>query len=362
MTFVGLLALVATTGCGYIADKDRIKIAKFNDRYITRGELAKSIREMPDDERPIVRNKGDLLRALNDYIDGLIKLPLGEEMELQMEAQGKKLVSREIAQQRYFQQHTDDSSAAMYFAQDPEAVGMTASQLEMEKQRIDLEIDRLLERLRGEAAVAYRAIEAFKKGDLTITQEEYQQEYNVRKEELKKLEWMRFWAFRFPAETPNSETAAANVRKRLDAGESFEKLVEEYAAKDPNLVLSSEIENNPGLAKFQGFWMNASGSQKGDIIGPVFLPEYQIMAGADAQGRRAVKNMPAAYLVLQVLDHRPETALTLDEAKPALAPSILVAKMMKKLREENGVEIYEKSLPDPALFTDRLNKPFGESM
>jgi len=354
-----LAMLLVAPGCGFIADKDLIKIAKFKDRYITRGELAKVIRDMPDDERPSIRNKGDLLRVLNDHIDELIRTPLGEEMEQQLEGQGKKLVAREAAMRRYFQEHAEDNYAAMYTAENAEAIGMSQVQLDAAKQQIDVAIDRLLDKMRGEAAVALRAVEAVKKGTLTIADEECRQEYSLRKDELKKLEWMRFWAIRFPADMPNSEVEAANVRKRLDAGESFDKLMEEYSAKNPNLVLSSEIENNPGLSKFQQFWLNASGSSKGDIIGPVFLPEYQVMSSPDARGQAAVKDMPAAYLVLQVLDVRPETTLTLEEAKPKLAPFILISKMMSQLRQENGVEIYEDSLPDPAMFSDRIGEPFG---
>ena len=354
-----LAAIVSAAGCGFIADKDLIKIAKFKDRYITRGELAKVIRDTPDDERPIIRNKGDLLRVLNDYIDDLIKTPIAEEMQKQLEAQGKTLAPREAAMQRYFKEHAEDNYAAMYSTENAEAAGMSQIQLDAAKAQIDLGIDRVLEKMRGEAAVAVRAMEAVKKGTLTITDEEYQQEYALRKDDLKKLEWMRFWSIRFPADMPNSETAAANVRKRLDAGESFEKLVEEYAARNPNFVLSSEIENNPGLAKFQQFWLNASGAKKGDIIGPVFLPEYQIMSNPNAQGKAAVRDMPAAYLVLQVLDQRPETTFTIEEAKPKLAPFIFISKMTAQLRQEEGVEIYEDKLPDPAMFSNRTGEPFG---
>jgi hypothetical protein len=42
-----------------------------------------------------------------------------------------------------------------------------------------------------------------------------------------------------------------------------------------------------------------------------------------------------------------------------LAPFILISKMMSQLRQENGVEIYEDSLPDPAMFSDRIGEPFG---
>ena len=354
--------VVCCAGCGYIADKDRIKIGKLKDRFITRGDLAKYIRDMPDDERPIIRNRGDLLRVLNQYIDEQIKVPLAEEIAQQLESQGKILVARQVAQQKYFQQHSEDNYAEMYFAKSPEAVGITQVELDGKKQQIDVAIDQLWEKLKGDSAVAYRALEMFKQGTLTISDAEYEQEYRLRKDDLKKLEWIRFWAFSFPADMPNSEAAAAAVRKRLDAGETFDALMQEYAVKMPQFVQpAAEIENNPSLSKFQSFWNAASGSQKGDILGPVFLPEFQIMAASDPQGQKRVKDMPAVYMILQVLDHQPETTMTLDEAKKTIGPNILIAKTMEQLRQENGVEIYNKSLEDPAMFGDQSARTFGQS-
>ena len=85
-----LLALALAMGCGMIADKDRIKVAKINDRYITRGDLYKVIREMPDAERDI-RTKGDMLRVLNRHIDELIKLPLSQEVEREVQELREKV-------------------------------------------------------------------------------------------------------------------------------------------------------------------------------------------------------------------------------------------------------------------------------
>lgn len=350
--------LIALTGCGFIADKDRIKIAKLKgqdgaERYVTRGDLFKVIREMPDDERPTIRNKGDLLRVLNSYIDQQIKLPLADGVEAELKAQGKALASRETAMQRYFKLHDDDNYAQIYRLQNADQLGMSEAQLIALKQEIDLGIDRVYDLMRCDNAVAYRSIADFKGGALKLVDADFEKEFAVRKDELKKLEWMQFRAIRFPVDMAKSETEAATVRKRLDAGETFDALKTEYAARNPEFVIKSEIENNPNLERFRGFWLDASESKKGDIIGPIYLPEYQAMGNPDAQGRASVRNMPAAYLVLQVINHRPETAMTLQEAKPSLAPSILIAKEMQKLREENGVEIYENKLPNPAMFSDR---------
>jgi hypothetical protein len=164
---------------------------------------------------------------------------------------------------------------------------------------------------------------------------------------------LKFQGIRFAAEDQDSEAQAAAVRKRLDAGEKFEDVYKEFGAKNPNLVIESEIENNPSLDKFKGFWLNASECKEGDIIGPVYLPEYQVMV--TAQGKSAYRNMPAVYVVLRVIEHRAEREQTIDEAKLSLAPGILVVKTMKLLRDQHGVEVYEKKLPDPAMFSNKLD-------
>lgn len=353
-----VLLLPMVAACGFIADKDRIRIAKMDDRYITRGDLFRIIREMSDAERPIIRNRGDLLRVLNDYINEQIKRPLADEVQQEV---GKDLVSREAAAQRYFvkrQKEHEQSEGekvdfqAIYNLQDPKVLDISQAELDGQKQEMDVGIDRELEKMRSEAAVMYRALKALKDGSMTITQEELEQEYRLRKDELKKLEWMKFRALRFPADMPNSEIEAANVRKRLNNGELFDSLIDEYKARIPGCFVESEIENNPTLERFRGFWLNASGAQRGDYIGPVFLPQYQVMV--EAQGQARAITMPDAYLVLEVLDHRPEQTLSIEEAKPALEPDIAVAKMMRLLREQHGVVIYEDKLPDPSMFEGQL--------
>lgn len=348
-----VFTVAVTMGCGMIADKDRIRIAKLNDRYITRGELFKVLREMPDDERPAIRNKGDLLRVLNNYLDDQVKAPLVAIVEQEL-GPDKQLVKREAAMQRFFQEHPDDDYAAIYQVQNAAAVGMTPTELDIWKQDIDLRIDRVHDRMKADAAVIYTAANAYKNKEISVEDHELEQEYRFRQDELKTLEWMKFRAIRFPAEQPDSERDAADVRRRLDAGETFDAVQQDWAAKRPGSVIESEIENNPTLERFRGFWLAASGAEKGAIIGPVFLPEYQV--AVEAQGKVVSRNMPAAYLVLEVVDRRAERALMLEEAKGSLAPPILVSKTMQRLREQNGVEVYEDKLPDPAMFVDRYGQ------
>jgi hypothetical protein len=351
---ISLVLLVITSGCGMIADKDRIRIAKVNEDYITRGDLYRVLREMPDDERPAIRNKGDLLHVLNTYIDEQIKKPLVPAVEQELGA-GKELAPRQAAAQRFFAEHPDDNFEVIYQIQDPSVVDMTQTQLDLTKQEIELQIDRVHDKMKADAAVMYTALKAYKNKETTIEDREFEQEYGFRKDGLKTLEKTKFRAIRFPTEEADSERSAADIRRRLEAGETFDAVFNEMAAKKPGSAIESEIENNPTLERFRGFWMSASGAEKGAVLGPVFLPEYQMMA--EVQGRVASRNMPAAYLVLEVLEHQAERTLTLEEAKQALAPTILVSKTMQRLREQNGVEIYEDKLPDPALFVDR----FGQS-
>jgi PHD/YefM family antitoxin component YafN of YafNO toxin-antitoxin module len=357
---LGLLSVAWLPGCGQIADKDRIRIAKLDNEYITRGELARLIYDMPDTERPNIRNRGDLLRVLNEYIDNKIKIPLGQ----QLAEEGKITVPREMAREQYFSQCGDDEETmrAVWNMQVPasgemtplmEVYKLTPESMKAMKALVEQETDKVVQKLQGEQAVAYLAVQDFKAGKLKLDPEAVKREYNVRKSELKRLEWMSFVAIRFPASMEGAAQAAAKVRERLESGEDFDAIVKEFQQKNPGFIIQSEIENNPSLQRFKGFWVAASGAEPGTVVGPIYLPSYQQMA-QDAKGQSKTVQMPDAYLILKVLDHKPEAQLSLEEAQPMLAPPILVAGEMKLLREQHGVEIYEDKLPDPGQF---MNEP-----
>ena len=114
-----ITTLFVVSGCGQITDKDRIRIAKIGDRYITRGDLYKIIRDMPDTERPLIRTQSDLLRVLNTHIDSRIKLPLGKKLA----AEGKVSVDREQARERVFVESGDEEEQlrAMWQMEVPQA-------------------------------------------------------------------------------------------------------------------------------------------------------------------------------------------------------------------------------------------------
>ena len=131
----------------------------------------------------------------------------------------------------------------------------------------------------------------------------------------------------------------------------FDDILAEYAEKGKEdkvgYIIQSDIQNNPALEKFRGFWSAASGAEAGAILGPVYLPSYQQII-EDKEGRKVAVNMPDAYLIFRILEHRPQRELSLDEAKTLVAKPLLKAKMMHLLRDEKGVEVYEDKLPEPS--------------
>ncbi len=347
-------------GCGQITDKDRIRIAKIGDHFITRGDLFKLIREMPDTDRPIIRTRSDLLRVLNQHIDSRIKLPLGKKLA----AEGKVNVDREFAREQFFNESGDEAEQlrAMWKMEVPQAgvitpmmklYGLTPELLQFNKDNIEESTDRMVEKLQADQAVEYLAAEAVKGGEITLEEAEIKREYEFMKEQLVTFEELQFLGIRFPASDTSALTQAAAVRSRLTAGESFDSLATEFekrgAADGWQYVFESGIMNNPALERFRGFWTEASGAVPGDIVGPLYLPAYQQVA-QDQTGRTKSVEMPDSYIVFKVLDHKAAGILEYEKAKPLVIRPLLVSKMMHRLREERGVEIYEDKLPDPSQF------------
>lgn len=352
------LILIATVvGCGQLTDKDRIKIAKIGEKYITRGDLFRIIRDMPDAQRPMIRNRSDLLRVLNQHINSQIKIPLGQ----QLAKAGKIEVSRAVARETFFQESGDEAEVLRHSwnmeVPPPgvvtplmEVYGLTPELLQFNKDSVEEGTDRVLKKLLGERAVQYLAAEVFKEGRITLSPEEIEREYQFMKDQLVRYEEISFIGLKFPSTLTDASAQAALVRERLNAGESFDEMLAEYAEKDKQdqvgYIIQSDIQNNPALDKFRGFWSAASGATEGAIIGPVYLPSYQQII-EDKEGRKRAVNMPDAYLIFRVLEHRPERVLSLEEAQMHVAAPLLKAKMMHLLRDENEVEVYEDQLPEP---------------
>ncbi len=337
-----LAACLAFPGCGYIADDDQKIIAKWDNEVFRRADMDRVLRKMTDEERPLIQTKGDLLRALNKHVDDQVK----KAAVKQLRAENKLEPRRDAAREAYFKKFPEYRT--VYEIQDPAAVEMTQADLNALKEAIELGIDDEEEKLMLDDAVLVMARDAFQEGAITLTDDEFAGEYRMRESELVQFESIEFLALRFPADMPNAVSVAAEARRRIDAGETFDQVAGPYAEKDPSLALRSEFENNPNVPKFREFWEMATGAKKGDIIGPIYLPPHEL-AKADATGKIVATKMkmPGAHLVFEVLEYTPARTKTLKEAKPVLAQGLKVRKMMARLREQHSVNIYEENLWNP---------------
>lgn len=345
LTALALVIVVVGAGCGAIADKDRIVVGRIGDNVIRRGDLYGVLRAMPDDERPNIVNRGDLVRVLQTYIDNELKLGLGQRLV----AEGKVDVPRSRAEEIYFAKNPE--LRTIREIADPSVLGMTAQQLAAMREEVEIGIDRELDTLRGEAAVYALAREYLENGTIEVTGEDLEQEYSLRKDELLSYETIEFVGLRFPSAMPNAELEAANARRMVDEGVHWDDVLGRYYSVNPDFVFRSMIENNPGAAKFRGFWTTAAGAKEGDVLGPVFIPSYDLVVGTPDGGQER-QSQPNAYLVFEVTRHTPERSKTIEEAREDLLPSILYRKGLRALRAERQAEIYEDKLPDPSLFME----------
>ena len=355
------LVALMMSACGVMIDKGRIVIAKIGDEQFTRGDLAKLLRGMGDQDRPRIRNKADLLRVLNNHIDDRIRTQMAERLasgaaELTEVAQ-QLYVPLSVAIERYIAGRGDDAKLVRMVMLSPlpaegeetplmREFDMDHRQWRARRDFYESEAETLRDKLQGDAVISYLGAKGFKEGTLKLDPEALQREYDVRKDSLVKLESLAFYAIEFPAAAQGAVEAASATRERIDKGESFDAVAAEFQARDPNSVSNSGIENNPTLEKFKSFWMVASGAEPGAILGPVFLPSSGRVR-IDAQGKPVQYQAPDSYLVLKVLEHEAERPLTLQEATPRLAPELVFTQKLKELRTELGVEIYEDQVPDP---------------
>lgn len=341
-----IMFFAGISGCGYIADKDRIVVATLNGEPIRRGDLDKAIWEMSDEVRPLIQNKGDLLRTLNKYIDDQIKA----ELSKQFKAEGKIRVDRALARRAYFEKHPEHRSVEQI--QDPEALQMTQGDINAFLAEIEFGVDEEEEILLREEALNYKLQEAVRAGAISVTEDEFSREYNMLKDALIKFEFVDFDAIQFPVVAPGAVEAAVEARKRLNRGESFDEVSATYKTLDSMMVFGSAMENNPASVKYREFWETVSGCEVGQHFGPVFMPEREQIGQAE-DGTSLVQRVPAVYLVLEVIGHEPARQMTPEEARPALTLSILRRKVMGLLRAERGVEVYPDKLPRPEGYGDQ---------
>mgnify|MGYP001602387352 FL=1 len=341
LAFQCAFLILVVSRCGWIADSDRIVVAKADGKAIRRGDLMRIIRDMPDEERPLIQNKGDLLRALNRHIDDTIKQKLGDELS----TAGKISVPREVARESYFQKHPENRK--VFEIQDPSALDMTDSQVRALRDGVEFEIDDEEKKLLREKALIYAVQEAVNNGALTVTPEELQREYDLRAAELMTFETLDFVAIRFPADDPKSTAAAARVMDQVRHGTAFEEIANAFETQNPGMVIRPVFENNPASERFRIFWEQASGHTAGDAF-MAKLPAYeQVKPGANGQPAQSVQ-MPAAQLVVKVVENRPPRKKTFEESRNDLATPLLISKMMRDLRTQHGVEVYDGKVPNPA--------------
>jgi hypothetical protein len=358
---LAMMSAIFFSACGAIIDKNRIVIAKLGDESFTRGDLYALLRRMSDTDRPRIRNKGDLMRVLSNHIDDKVRKTLAERVAKKegvfIDIADKIYVPMGVARDQYIATAGDEASMAKMILTAPlpnageetpmmREFGMDHVQWRGRRDYYEIQVENLRDKLQGDIALQYLAELDARDGKLTIDPAALEREYSVRKDSLRTLEQLAFFAIEFPASTPDATERAAKVRARIDAGEAFDTVAAEFQAKDPNSVSNSAIENNPSLEKFRTFWMLASGAEPGAVLGPVFLPSSGRVR-VDAQGKPVQYMAPDSYLVLKVLEHQPERTLTLQEAEPQISPGLRYTAKMKLLWQELGMEIYEDKVPDP---------------
>jgi hypothetical protein len=69
--------------------------------------------------------------------------------------------------------------------------------------------------------------------------------------------------------------------------------------------------------------------------------------GKDANGQAVQETVPECWIVFKVLEAKPATILTFEEARGYVSAPVAFTEMLKKLREEKGVEIFKEKIPEP---------------
>jgi hypothetical protein len=285
---------------------------------------------------------------LNRHIDETIL----DQLALQLRGERKIDVPRSVSKLTYFMRNPEDRvKYEVQTVEDMEEQDFDVSQGQINAIKADIEfkIDRVEGELLREAALQYAYKEALRNGTLTITDDEFKREYELNKNRLFFYERVGFIGVRFIAGFPQSPDEVENAKERLDGGMSFEELINLYGGINEDMIVTSQIYNDPRLPRFQSFWNKVSGAEVGEVIGPLYMPEYTYQEQKPDGTIESVKQ-PAAHMIIQVTEHEPARQKSWEDAKVDLAPLILRRKMMQRLREEHGVEVYEDKLPDPGRY------------
>lgn len=340
VAIAALVLLALASSCGMIADKDRIKIATLNGKPITRGDFDKVLRDMSPKERPLIRTKGDLLTAVQNYLDKCVRYENAE----QLVADKKIFVRRDLAEAILRVREPE----LFVDIQNPEDYKMKQEDMKYLEEDRQIRIDEMLKELEAEQGVLYRIDEAIQNSTITITEDEYKTEFDLRSAELMHPERLEFTGVLIPGATEEARAASVKAAQQLRAGTPPDDVVKEFADLKAQII-QAELANDPTKTKFAPFWQQAAGAQPGGVIGPIPIQGWT-EATQDAQGKVTERPYPNGMLVCLITGRTEPTPKTLEEAKPELQHGILYGKVMEQLRKENGVQIFEDKLSDPGMY------------
>ena len=337
------LAAISLSSCFGIIDKDRRKIAMLNGKAITRGDFNKVLRDMSPETRPNIRTKGDVRSALQNYLDKEVRKKNAEDLV----AASRISIPRQMAEVIL-----RVNKPEMFFKiENPEEYHMTKQDLKYMEEEREIRIDEMLKELEAEEGVLYRIDQAIKEQTISVSDDEFQKEFDLRKADLNHPERIAFSGVLVPGDSQEARAASAEVTRKLRTGTTTQDLVNEYASVKAEII-EAELEKDPGKTKFAPFWQQASGAQVNDVVGPIFIQGWT-KATQDAKGSMSQREYPAGMLALKITNRTDESPKTLEESKPQLQRGILYGKVMDQLRTENGVQIFEENLDDPGMFDQR---------
>ncbi len=276
---LALSILITNAGCGIVGDKDRIPMARMGENVITRGDFSMALRKLPPEQKPIIRTKGDVRSALNDYIDDQIKALEAERLE----AAGEVDVDPRIAEQRFFAEHPDIMDVRGVTDVNTLPVAITPVELENLKQSIEEGIARTRRELLRENAMRHLVIQAFQTNRFEISEAEWEREYKIQKSGLFHPPRATVKALAIAAVNDEAAAIAAEFRQRVDRGEAFNDVFDEYVADAKGTALETEMVYDPAAPHLRSFWESVNGIAPGSLFGPVTIAS-QVITVEDALG------------------------------------------------------------------------------
>jgi len=329
-------------GGNLIADKNRIVIARYQDENITRGAFKEYLRDLPDEERPLIQTLDDALEALNFWINDRIKADLAK----QLSSEGKIQVSRDVAREVYFEKHPEFRNA--YQLVDPTPLGISQGELAAIQAEIEFSTDEEVERLLRDEALRYTIQQAAQNRTISITPDEVRSEYEHRKQQFIRYEFIEFFGIQFPLDMPQWPALSGEARRRIDSGEAFDAVVSSFVSQNPAFGLPrSALQNDPDAERFKSFWASVHGAQVGQVVGPLLLPSHDEYVADPQTGRPVKRTRPAAQILIEILNNEPERLKTFEEAANEIANGIALQKVLAQLRAERNVEVYADKMENP---------------